>query len=412
SITVHGETYTSIHVFFTVIIGLVVGTLMSLITEYYCSMNRNPVQTIARQSMSGAATNIISGLSVGMMSTALPILVLASGIVAAYAFAGIYGVAIAASGMMATTGIQLAVDAFGPIADNAGGIAEMSALPKEVRGRTDVLDTVGNTTAAIGKGFAIASAALTSLALFQAFKEITEVHDIDISKAQVLAGLFIGGMIPFLFSALAMRAVGQAANAMVVEVRRQFREITGLLEGKPGVEPDYDKCIQISTKSALRLMLLPGILAILTPIIIGFGFGKDGAQVLAAVMACVAVAGVLMAIFQSNAGGAWDNAKKSFEKGVEIDGKMYYKGSDPHKAAVTGDTVGDPFKDTSGPSMNILIKLTAIVSLVIAPLLIKPGHEVPQQTTEMTNEAVAPAADIKTLKGEYPVDVAHSFVSY
>src|SRR4029079_726889 len=369
SITVHGETYTSIHVFFTVIIGLVVGTLMSLITEFYCSLGKNPVNTIARQSMSGAATNIISGLSVGMISTALPILVLAGGIVAAYAFAGIYGVAIAASGMMATTGIQLAVDAFGPIADNAGGIAEMSALPKEVRGRTDVLDTVGNTTAAIGKGFAIASAALTSLALFQAFKEITEVHDIDISKAKVLAGLFIGGMIPFLFSALAMRAVGQAANAMVVEVRRQFHEIAGVLEGKEGVSPDYDKCIQISTSAALRLMLLPGVLAISTPVIIGFGFGADGAQVLESVMAGVAVTGVLMAIFQSNAGGAWDNAKKSFEKGVNINGQMYYKGSEPHKAAVTGDTVGDPFKDTSGPSMNILIKLTAIVSLVIAPYI-------------------------------------------
>jgi K(+)-stimulated pyrophosphate-energized sodium pump len=309
---------------------------------------------------------------VGMISTALPILVLAGGIIVSFSVAGIYGVAIAASGMMATTGIQLAIDAFGPIADNAGGIAEMSHLPKEVREKTDILDTVGNTTAAIGKGFAIASAALTSLALFAAFKEITGIEVIDISNAKVLAGLFIGGMIPFLFSALAMRAVGQAANAMVVEVRRQFREITGLLEGKEGVAPDYDKCIQISTSAALRLMLLPGILAIATPVIIGFGFGADGAQVLASVMAGVAVTGVLMAIFQSNAGGAWDNAKKSFEKGVNINGQMYYKGSEPHKAAVTGDTVGDPFKDTSGPSMNILIKLTAIVSLVIAPLLKKP----------------------------------------
>jgi K(+)-stimulated pyrophosphate-energized sodium pump len=291
--------------------------------------------------------------------------------------------------MMATTGIQLAIDAVGPIADNAGGIAEMSALPKEVRGRTDVLDTVGNTTAAVGKGFAIASAALTSLALFQAFKELTGVHEIDISKAQVLAGLFIGGMIPFLFSALAMRAVGQAANKMVVEVRRQFHEITGLLEGKPGVEPDYDKCIQISTSAALRLMLLPGALAILTPVVIGFGFnalGFNGAEVLAATLAGIAVCGVLMAMFQSNAGGAWDNAKKSFEKGVEINGQMYYKGSEPHKAAVTGDTVGDPFKDTSGPSMNILIKLTAIVSLVLAPLIHNPEAKAagePQGTIQM-----------------------------
>ena len=373
SFEIKGVTYTSMSVFYTVVIGLIVGALMSVITEFYCSMGKNPVKTIARQSISGAATNIISGLSVGMISTALPIIVLAGGIILSFSVAGIYGVAIAASGMMATTGIQLAIDAFGPIADNAGGIAEMSHLPKEVRERTDILDTVGNTTAAIGKGFAIASAALTSLALFAAFKEITGLEVIDISNAKVLAGLFIGGMIPFLFSALAMRAVGQAANAMVVEVRRQFREITGLLEGKEGVSPDYDKCIQISTSAALRLMLLPGILAISTPLIIGFGFGADGPQVLASVMAGVAVSGVLMAIFQSNAGGAWDNAKKSFEKGVEINGQMYYKGSEPHKAAVTGDTVGDPFKDTSGPSMNILIKLTAIVSLVIAPLLQKPA---------------------------------------
>ena len=386
---IKGVTYTNITVFYTVVIGLVVGALMSIITEYYCSIGKNPVNTIARQSISGAATNIISGLSVGMISTALPILVLAGGIISSFAVAGIYGVAIAASGMMATTGIQLAIDAFGPIADNAGGIAEMSHLPKEVREKTDILDTVGNTTAAIGKGFAIASAALTSLALFAAFKEITGLEVIDISNAKVLAGLFIGGMIPFLFSALAMRAVGQAANSMVVEVRRQFREIKGLLEGKEGVEPDYDKCIQISTSAALRLMLLPGILAISTPVIIGFGFGDDGAQVLASVMAGVAVTGVLMAIFQSNAGGAWDNAKKSFEKGVEINGQMYYKGSEPHKAAVTGDTVGDPFKDTSGPSMNILIKLTAIVSLVIAPLLHKPVPAAP--TTIPASEIVAPS---------------------
>jgi len=416
SITVHGETYTSLNVFFTVVIGLVVGTLMSLITEFYCSMGKNPVNTIARSSISGAATNIISGLSVGMVSTALPILVLAGGIVTSFAFAGIYGVAIAASGMMATTGIQLAIDAFGPIADNAGGIAEMSALPKEVREKTDVLDTVGNTTAAIGKGFAIASAALTSLALFAAYKEITGVEIIDISKAQVLAGLFIGGMIPFLFSALAMRAVGQAAMKMVVEVRRQFREIAGLLEGKAGVEPDYDKCIQISTSAALRLMMLPGLLAILTPVIIGFGFnalGFNGAEVLASTLAGVAVSGVLMALFQSNAGGAWDNAKKSFEKGVDINGQMYYKGSDPHKAAVTGDTVGDPFKDTSGPSMNILIKLTAIVALVIAPLLSHSGgEEAVAKPAEPQTEMHASTPALGTHTGTYAIDASHSFVDF
>jgi K(+)-stimulated pyrophosphate-energized sodium pump len=393
SFEIKGETFTSMNVFTTVVIGLIVGALMSIITEFYCSMGKNPVMTIARQSISGAATNIISGLSVGMISTALPILVLAGGIIISFSVAGIYGVAIAASGMMATTGIQLAIDAFGPIADNAGGIAEMSHLPKEVREKTDILDTVGNTTAAIGKGFAIASAALTSLALFAAFKEITGIEVIDISNAKVLAGLFIGGMIPFLFSALAMRAVGRAANSMVVEVRRQFREIAGLLEGKEGVHPDYDSCIQISTSAALKLMLLPGVVAIATPLIIGFGFGVDGPQVLASVMAGVAVSGVLMAIFQSNAGGAWDNAKKSFEKGVEINGQMYYKGSEPHKAAVTGDTVGDPFKDTSGPSMNILIKLTAIVSLVIAPLLQKPNTKA---TLENRTPVVAPSAQPQT----------------
>jgi K(+)-stimulated pyrophosphate-energized sodium pump len=412
--SIKGIQYTNLDVFYTVVIGLIVGALMSIITEFYCAMGKNPVNTIARQSISGAATNIISGLSVGMISTALPILVLAGGIIASFAVAGIYGVAIAASGMMATTGIQLAIDAFGPIADNAGGIAEMSHLPKEVREKTDILDSVGNTTAAIGKGFAIASAALTSLALFAAFKEITGVEVIDISNAKVLAGLFIGGMVPFLFSALAMRAVGRAANAMVVEVRRQFKEIKGLLEGKEGVVADYDKCIQISTSAALRLMLLPGILAIVTPIIIGFGFGDDGAQVLASVMAGVAVSGVLMAIFQSNAGGAWDNAKKSFEKGVEIDGKMYYKGSEPHKAAVTGDTVGDPFKDTSGPSMNILIKLTAIVSLVIAPLLHKPGHTKAEdiKTSMLETSAANMSGTLEALNGDYPVDAGHSVINF
>ncbi len=362
-----GETvYPSINVFYSVITGLVVGFLMSIITEYYCSIGRAPVTSIIRQSVSGAATNIIAGLSVGMISTALPILVLAFGIVVSYEFAGIYGVAIAASGMMATTAIQLAIDAFGPIADNAGGIAEMSHLPKEVRERTDNLDSVGNTTAAIGKGFAIASAALTSLSLFAAFMAITNITVIDISNPKVLAGLFIGSMIPFLFSALAIRAVGNAAMAMVEEVRRQFKSIPGLLEGKEGVEPDYEKCIQISTKAAILQMILPGAIALLSPVIIGF---TAGPTVLGGALAGITVSGVLMAIFQSNAGGAWDNAKKSFEKGVTINGEQYFKGSNPHKATVIGDTVGDPFKDTSGPSMNILIKLTSIVSLIIASMI-------------------------------------------
>ena len=359
-----GGQYTANNLFAAVAIGLTVGALISLITEYYTSIGRGPVMSIVRNSSSGAATNIIAGLSVGMASTALPILVLALGVVGSYEVAGLYGVALAAAGMMATTGMQLAIDAFGPIADNAGGVAEMAGLPKEVRGRTDVLDTVGNTTAAIGKGFAIASAALTSLALFAAFMEASGLTIIDISNARVLGGLFVGAMIPFLFSSMAMSAVGRAANAMVEEVRRQFKDIPGLLQGKPGVEPDYEKCIAISTNAAIREMISPGLLAIFVPVFVGF---TGGPAVLGGVLAGVTVAGVLMAIFQSNAGGAWDNAKKSFEKGVEINGKIYYKGSEPHKAAVTGDTVGDPFKDTSGPSMNILIKLTCIVALVIAP---------------------------------------------
>lgn len=366
SFSIANKTYPSLNIFISVIIGLTVGFLMSIITEYYCSMGKGPVNSIIDQSMSGPATNIIAGLSVGMISTALPVIVLALGIVASFEAAGIYGVAIAASGMMATTAIQLAIDAFGPIADNAGGIAEMAALPKEVRERTDILDSVGNTTAAIGKGFAIASAALTSLSLFAAFMTITGITVIDISNARVLGGLFIGGMIPFLFSAFAIRAVGQAANSMVEEVRRQFRTIPGLLEGKEGVEPDYEKCITISTKAAINQMMVPGAIALLTPVIIGFAAGPE---VLGGSLAGITVCGVLMAIFQSNAGGAWDNAKKSFEKGVVINGEKYFKGSNPHKATVIGDTVGDPFKDTSGPSMNILIKLTSIVSLIIAGMI-------------------------------------------
>ena len=358
--------FTKNGVYESIIVGLVVGTLMSMITEYYTAMGKRPVLGIIRQSSTGHATNIIAGLAVGMESTVLPILVLASGIYGSYHFAGLYGVAIAAAGMMATTAMQLAIDAFGPIADNAGGIAEMSRLPEEVRHRTDNLDAVGNPTAATGKGFAIASAALTSLALFAAFVGVAGIEHIDIYKADVLAGLFVGGMIPFIFSALAISAVGRAAMAMVEEVRRQFREIPGIMEytGKP----EYEKCVAISTQASIREMVAPGLIALITPIIIGFLFGPE---VLGGLLAGVTVSGVLMGIFQSNAGGAWDNAKKSFEKGVEINGEIYYKKSEPHKASVTGDTVGDPFKDTSGPSMNILIKLMSIVSLVIAPHLHK-----------------------------------------
>jgi K(+)-stimulated pyrophosphate-energized sodium pump len=363
-ITVRGFTFDANHVFYAVLVGLAVGTLMSIITEYYTAMGKRPVLSIVQQSSTGHATTVIGGLAVGMESTVLPILVLAAGIVLSYEAAGLYGVAIAAAGMMATTAMQLAIDAFGPIADNAGGIAEMSELPKEVRERTDILDAVGNTTAATGKGFAIASAALTSLALFAAFMGTAHIDTIDISNARVLAGLFVGAMIPFIFSALAISAVGRAAMAMMQEVRRQFREIPGIMEGTG--RPEYEKCVAISTQAAIREMILPGAIALLTPIAVGFLFG---AEVLGGTLAGVTVSGVLMAMFQSNAGGAWDNAKKSFEKGVMVDGKMEFKGSDAHKASVTGDTVGDPFKDTSGPSMNILIKLMSIVSLVIAPHL-------------------------------------------
>jgi K(+)-stimulated pyrophosphate-energized sodium pump len=354
--------FTKMGVFGAVVIGLIVGALMSMITEYYTSMGKRPVNSIIKQSSTGHATNIIGGLSVGMESTVAPILVLAAGIYTSFLAAGLYGVAIAAAGMMATTAMQLAIDAFGPIADNAGGIAEMSGLPKEVRERTDILDAVGNTTAASGKGFAIASAALTALALFAAYVGIAGIDSIDIYKADVLAGLFVGAMIPFIFSSLAIAAVGRAAMDMVNEVRRQFREIPGIMEYK--AKPEYEKCVEISTKASLREMVAPGAIALLTPIIVGFAFGPE---VLGGTLAGITVSGVLMGIFQNNAGGAWDNAKKSFEKGVMIDGVMQYKGSDAHKASVTGDTVGDPFKDTSGPSMNILIKLTSIVALVIAP---------------------------------------------
>lgn len=369
TLSIRGYEFTNMDVFYAIILGLVVGTLMSIITEYYTAMGKRPVLSIIKQSATGHATNIIGGLSVGMESTVLPILVLAGGIYGAYEFAGLYGVAIAAAGMMATTAMQLAIDAFGPIADNAGGIAEMSQLPEEVRGRTDILDAVGNTTAATGKGFAIASAALTSLALFAAFVGIAGIDAIDIYKADVLAGLFVGGMIPFIFSSLAIAAVGRAAMDMVNEVRRQFREIPGIMEYK--AKPEYEKCVEISTKASIREMIAPGAIALIAPIIVGFAFGPE---VLGGMLAGVTVSGVLMGMFQSNAGGAWDNAKKSFEKGVDINGEIFYKKSEPHKASVTGDTVGDPFKDTSGPSMNILIKLMSIVALVIAPHISEKPH--------------------------------------
>src|SRR5438874_209652 len=363
-----GFRFTKVDVFGAIVVGLVVGTLMSIITEYYTAMGRRPVLTIVRQSATGHATNVIGGLAVGMESTLLPILVLAGGIWGSYECAGLYGVAIAAAGMMSTTAMQLAIDAFGPIADNAGGIAEMCELPKEVREKTDILDAVGNTTAASGKGFAIASAALTALALFAAFVGVAmpDNQHIDIYKANVLACLFVGGMIPFIFSSLAIRAVGEAAMAMVEEVRRQFRTIPGIMEGTG--KPEYDKCVAISTDASIKKMMLPGAIAITAPLLIGFTLGPEA---LGGFLAGATVCGVLMGMFQNNAGGAWDNAKKSFEKGVDINGQMYYKGSEPHKASVTGDTVGDPFKDTSGPSMNILIKLMSIVSLVIAPHLHK-----------------------------------------
>jgi len=392
--SVRGVQFDAMDVFWAVVIGLIVGTLMSIITEYYTAMGKRPVLSIVQQSSTGHATTVIGGLAVGMESTVLPIIVLAAGIVLSYEFAGLYGVAIAAAGMMATTAMQLAIDAFGPIADNAGGIAEMSELPKEVRERTDILDAVGNTTAATGKGFAIASAALTSLALFAAFMGTAKITSIDISKAPVLAGVFIGAMIPFIFSSLAIAAVGRAAMSMVQEVRRQFREIPGIMEGTG--RPEYEKCVAISTQAAIREMIMPGAIALLTPIIIGFGCRgmfstASSAEVLGGLLAGVTVSGVLMAMFQSNAGGAWDNAKKSFEKGVMVNGKMEYKGSDAHKASVTGDTVGDPFKDTSGPSMNILIKLMSIVSLVIAPHIAERGERgmAPVQPEKVRTEIAA-----------------------
>ncbi len=375
----------SFNVFLATLVGLVVGAVISSVTEYYTGLGKRPILKIVQQSSTGAGTNIIAGLATGMISTFPSVILFAGAIWASYAFAGFYGVALAASAMMATTAMQLAIDAFGPISDNAGGIAEMSEQDPIVRERTDILDSVGNTTAATGKGFAIASAALTSLALFAAYVTFTGIDGINIYKAPVLAMLFVGGMVPVVFSALAMNAVGKAAMEMVYEVRRQFKEIAGIMEGTG--KPEYDKCVAISTQASLKQMLLPGLLTIGFPLIIAFVpmiFGMDHlaiAEMLGGYMAGVTVSGVLWAIFQNNAGGAWDNAKKSFEAGVEINGEMTYKGSDAHKAAVTGDTVGDPFKDTSGPSMNILIKLTCLIGLVVAPIL--GGHS---EDAQVNNE--------------------------